>query len=52
MDSSSHDLLSDDELHDSFECANYYDDDEMSEEDSLMGSKVMYAPLLLCLVGD
>jgi hypothetical protein len=47
MDSSSHDLLRDDGLQVSFECANCSDDDEMSEEDSLMGSKVTHARMHL-----
>jgi hypothetical protein len=48
MDSSSHDLLRDDDLEDSFNLVNCSHDDEMSEEDSLVGLKVMDAPLLLC----
>jgi hypothetical protein len=34
-----------------FDLANCSHDDEMTEEDSMVGSKVPDAPLLLCLIG-
>jgi hypothetical protein len=52
MDSSSHDHLRSDEMQDSFDLANCSHDDEMTEEDSTVGSKVTDAPLLLCIIGD